>query len=146
MAQLLKLGDMAFANSEFSSAVRHYTSAIGEGPATLRQPANRLAFEGFGSPPTLFHLHADVQETVPLLYTKRAAAYISLRSLAQALRDLNKAVELDSKFIQVSFNTDAVKRQPIGARAIKCKFNCKVPHACPPAKKTPSRPSTVPVF
>lgn len=43
----------------------------------------------------------DLQSTQPLLYTKRAAAYISLRSLTQALRDLNKAVELDDAFVQV---------------------------------------------
>ncbi len=36
-----------------------------------------------------------------MLYTKRAAAYISLRQQAQALRDLNKAVELDPSYVQV---------------------------------------------
>ncbi|KXZ44221.1 hypothetical protein GPECTOR_71g582 [Gonium pectorale] len=77
------MGDTAFANSEFSSAVRHYTAAL------------------------------DQQSTVPLLYTKRAAAYLSLKSLSQALRDLNKAVELDSSFVQASgyLNRGKLQRQ-----------------------------------
>ncbi|GIL63490.1 hypothetical protein Vafri_17539 [Volvox africanus] len=81
VSQFLKLGDTAFSNSEFNAAVRHYSSAI------------------------------ELQSAVPLLYTKRAAAYISLRSLSQALRDLNKAVELDSKFIQGYLNRGKLQRQ-----------------------------------
>ena len=45
---------------------------------------------------------ADKDPAAALLYTKRAAAYISLRQQSQALRDLNKAVELDEGFVQVS--------------------------------------------
>lgn len=68
--ELLKAGDAAFANSEYHAAVRHYTGAI----------------EQSGS--------------MALPYTKRAAAYISLRQASQALRDLNKALELDSSYVQ----------------------------------------------
>ncbi|KAG2501822.1 hypothetical protein HYH03_000321 [Edaphochlamys debaryana] len=81
VAQFLKLGDTAFSNSEYTSAIRHYSSAI------------------------------DLQSTVPLLYTKRAAAYISLRSLSQALRDLNKAVELDAGFVQGYIHRGKLQRQ-----------------------------------
>ncbi|GFR39803.1 hypothetical protein Agub_g291 [Astrephomene gubernaculifera] len=81
VSQFLKLGDAAYANSEFTSAVRHYSSAI------------------------------DLQSTVPLLYTKRAAAYMSLRSLSQALRDLDRAVQLDGSFVQGYLNRGKLQRQ-----------------------------------
>lgn len=44
---------------------------------------------------------AELDPKAALLYTKRAAAYISLRQQSQALRDLNKAVEIDASFVQV---------------------------------------------
>ncbi|KAG2448958.1 hypothetical protein HYH02_005712 [Chlamydomonas schloesseri] len=81
VGELLKQGDAAFAASTYTSAVRYYSQAI------------------------------DLQSTQPLLYTKRAAAYISLRSLAQALRDLNKAVELDDAFVQGYINRGKLQRQ-----------------------------------
>jgi hypothetical protein len=55
-AELLRLGDAAFASGEYTAAVRHYSDAIDADPAT------------------------------PLFYTKRAAAHISLRHQAQALK------------------------------------------------------------
>ena len=60
VGQILTMGDTAFANGEFNSAVRHYTSAIDLDPSTV------------------------------MLYTKRAAAYMSLRQHSQALRDLDR--------------------------------------------------------
>ena len=55
-AELLRLGDAAFASGEYTAAVRHYSDAIDADPAT------------------------------PLFYTKRAAAHISLRHQALALK------------------------------------------------------------
>lgn len=55
-ADLLKLGDASFAAGEYNAAVRHYTDAIDKDPNTA------------------------------LLFTKRAAAHMSLRHQAQALR------------------------------------------------------------
>lgn len=52
-------------------------------------------------PPPPVYWRADASSATALPYTKRAAAYISLRQLSQALRDLNKAVELDPAFVQV---------------------------------------------
>jgi hypothetical protein len=60
VGQILTMGDTAFANGEFNSAVRHYTSAIDLDPSTV------------------------------MLYTKRAAAYMSPRQHSQALRDLDR--------------------------------------------------------
>jgi hypothetical protein len=45
--------------------------------------------------------HAEQSGSMALPYTKRAAAYISLRQVSQALRDLNKALELDGTYVQV---------------------------------------------
>jgi DnaJ family protein C protein 3 len=38
---------------------------------------------------------AGIDSSSPLIYTKRAAAYISLRQQASALRDFDKALEID---------------------------------------------------
>ena len=42
----------------------------------------------------------DIDQKASLIYTKRAAAYISLKQSSSALRDLNKAIEYDASFIQ----------------------------------------------
>lgn len=67
---LLKEGDAAFARGEYQNAIRSYTAAI------------------------------ELDPTTALLYTKRAAAHISLRQHAQALNDLDKALDLDNNFTQ----------------------------------------------
>lgn len=59
-AQLLSLGDKAYSAGEYSSAVRHYTSAL------------------------------DKDAAAAMIYTKRAAAYMSLRQHSQALKDLDR--------------------------------------------------------
>jgi tetratricopeptide (TPR) repeat protein len=59
-AQLLSLGDKAYSAGEYSSAVRHYTNAL------------------------------DKDAAAAMIYTKRAAAYMSLRQHMQALRDLDR--------------------------------------------------------
>lgn len=81
VTKLLRDGDAALANSEYTSAVRYYSSAIEQSPKTA------------------------------LLYTKRAAAYISLRQLSQALRDLDKAVDCDATFVQGYLNRGKLQRQ-----------------------------------
>lgn len=67
---LLKLGDAAFANGDMSAAIRHYTSAL------------------------------DLDPSTAIFYSKRAAAYVSLKKYAQALKDLDRAVDVDSSFTQ----------------------------------------------
>ena len=69
-AALLREGDAAFARGEFSGSIRHYTDAI----------------------------EADPKQA--LFFTKRAAAYMSLRQHSSALRDLNAAIAADSGFTQ----------------------------------------------
>jgi tetratricopeptide (TPR) repeat protein len=67
---MLQAGDAAYGNGDFSTAIRHYTTAL------------------------------DLDATAPLFYTKRAAAYISLKKYAQALKDLDRAVDVDDTFMQ----------------------------------------------
>jgi tetratricopeptide (TPR) repeat protein len=67
-AALLREGDASFGRGEFSSSIRHYTDAIDADPAQA------------------------------LFYTKRAAAYMSLRQHSAALRDLDAAIEKDGAF------------------------------------------------
>jgi Tfp pilus assembly protein PilF len=45
---------------------------------------------------------AGIDSKSPLIYTKRAAAYISLRQQANALRDFDKALEIDPSNVGVS--------------------------------------------
>lgn len=67
---MLQAGDAAYGNGDFSAAIRHYTSAL------------------------------DIDSTMPLIYTKRAAAYMSMKKYALALKDLDRAVEQDSSYTQ----------------------------------------------
>lgn len=69
-AAMLQAGDAAYGNGDYSTAIRHYTSAI------------------------------DLDPSTPLFYTKRAAAHISLKKYAQALKDLDRAVDVDETFTQ----------------------------------------------
>ncbi|PNH04734.1 Serine/threonine-protein phosphatase 5 [Tetrabaena socialis] len=93
VSQLLKQGDAALANSEFSSAVKFYTAAIAQQPSA------------------------------PLLYTKRAAAHLSLHQPSQALRDLDKAVELDGSFVQGLINRGKLQRQMCSFAAAERDFS-----------------------
>jgi len=92
VGQILTMGDTAFANGEFNSAVRHYTSAIDLDPSTV------------------------------MLYTKRAAAYMSLRQHSQALRDLDRAVEMDGKFTQGYLHRGRLHRQACNVNNAKTDF------------------------
>ena len=67
---LLKDADAAFSRGEYNMAIRHYTTAI------------------------------ELDPKASILYTKRAAAYMSSRQASQALRDLNHAIEHDNSFVQ----------------------------------------------
>jgi tetratricopeptide (TPR) repeat protein len=78
---LIKQGDAALANAEYSKAVRMYTSAI------------------------------DIDSTSAMIYTKRAAAHISMRQNSQALRDLNNALEVDPKYVQGYLNRGKLLRK-----------------------------------
>jgi tetratricopeptide (TPR) repeat protein len=69
-AAMLQAGDAAYGNGDFSTAIRHYTTAL------------------------------DLDATAPLFYTKRAAAYMSLKKYSQALKDLDRAVGVDDTFMQ----------------------------------------------
>jgi tetratricopeptide (TPR) repeat protein len=69
-AAMLQAGDAAYGNGDYSTAIRHYTTAL------------------------------DIDATAPLFYTKRAAAYMSLKKYAQALKDLDRAVDVDDTFMQ----------------------------------------------
>jgi tetratricopeptide (TPR) repeat protein len=69
-AALLAEGDAAFSRGEFSGSIRHYTDAI------------------------------DADPSQALFFTKRAAAYMSLRQHSAALRDLDAAIEKDGAFTQ----------------------------------------------
>lgn len=66
VGHLLQAGDSAFGRGEYSAAIRHYSDAV-------ERDSNSV-----------------------LLYTKRAAAHMALKQHAQALRDLDSAVELDA--------------------------------------------------
>lgn len=67
---MLQAGDAAYSSGDFSSAIRYYSSAL------------------------------DLDSNTPLFYTKRAAAYISLKKYALALKDLDRALEQDEAFTQ----------------------------------------------
>ena len=66
----LKAGDQAISAGQYTSAIELYSSAIRRDNATA------------------------------LLFLKRAAAYVSLAQHGLALKDLNTAVEIDSKHLQ----------------------------------------------
>ena len=88
-AALLREGDGAFARGEFSAAVRHYSDAI----------------------------EADPKQA--LFYTKRAAAHMSLRQHASALRDLDAAVAADAGFTQGYLHRGKLRRQLCDAAAAR---------------------------
>ena len=69
-AEKLKEGDKAIAGGFNTAAVRHYTDAIAIDPAS------------------------------PLIYTKRAQAYVGLHKPLEALKDLTEALALDPKSTQ----------------------------------------------
>ncbi|MEW5304289.1 MAG: hypothetical protein WDW38_011073 [Sanguina aurantia] len=77
---------------EYNAAVRHYTSAIDKGPAA------------------------------PLLFTKRAAAFISMRQQAQALKDLDSALQLDATFVQGFILRGKLLRQSCSLEAAEVDF------------------------
>lgn len=81
VASLLKEADASLASGDYNGAVRLYTSAI------------------------------DLQPSTPLFYTKRAAAYISTKQHSQALRDLDRALELDDTFVQGYIHRGKLQRQ-----------------------------------
>lgn len=63
-------------------------------------------------PAHLPSLRAETDSKSPLLYTKRAAAYAGMRQQAQALRDLNAAVELEGgSFTQAWLHRGKLHRQ-----------------------------------
>jgi len=80
-AALLAEGDAAFSRGEFSSSIRHYSDAI------------------------------DADPTQALFFTKRAAAYMSLRQHSAALRDLNHAIAADAGFTQGYLHRGKLHRQ-----------------------------------
>lgn len=67
---MLQAGDAAYGSGDFSSAIRYYSSAL------------------------------DIDSSTPLFYTKRAAAYISLKKYTLAMKDLDRALEQDGAFTQ----------------------------------------------
>ena len=81
VAALLKDADAAFSRGEYNMAIRHYTSAI------------------------------ELDPKASVLYTKRAAAYMSSRQGSQALRDLNVAIENDATFVQGYIHRGKLHRQ-----------------------------------
>lgn len=85
-ASLLREGDAAFARGEFSSSIRHYTDAI------------------------------DADPKQALFFTKRAAAYMSLRQHSSALRDLNAAIAADGGFTQGYLHRGKLQRWAAAAR------------------------------
>ncbi|KAF5830077.1 DnaJ-like protein [Dunaliella salina] len=98
------LGDEAFSAGNFGMAIQFYTSAI----------------------------EADSKSS--LLFTKRAAAYISMRHQAQALRDLDTSVELDSRYIQGYITRGKLLKQMCSLEAAERDFKAVLEHR--PGHKT----------
>lgn len=92
LQQVLVEGDAAVSRGEYTAAVRFYTDAI------------------------------EADPTAALLYTKRAAAYLSLRQHSQALRDLDRAVEADDKYVQGYLMRGKVLRQTCRLEAAQKDF------------------------
>eukprot|EP00271_Cylindrocystis_brebissonii_P014374 TRINITY_DN35716_c0_g1_i1.p1 TRINITY_DN35716_c0_g1~~TRINITY_DN35716_c0_g1_i1.p1 ORF type:complete len:500 (+),score=130.81 TRINITY_DN35716_c0_g1_i1:632-2131(+) len=78
---LLQFGDLAISRGEYTAAVGHYTAFIEKEPKA------------------------------PLGYTKRAAALLQQRKNREALQDLNRAVEVDTSFIQGYLHRGRLLRQ-----------------------------------
>jgi DnaJ family protein C protein 3 len=53
----------------------------------------------------------EIDPKASILYTKRAAAYMSSRQASQALRDLNQAIENDNTFVQGYITRGKLHRQ-----------------------------------
>lgn len=90
---LLSQGDAAFSRGEYTAAIRLYSSVI------------------------------ENDAKAPLLYTKRAAAYLSLRQMSNALKDFNKAIEVDSGYVQGYVNRGKLHRQICDVVAAERDFN-----------------------
>uniref|UniRef100_A0A383VTQ7 J domain-containing protein n=1 Tax=Tetradesmus obliquus TaxID=3088 RepID=A0A383VTQ7_TETOB len=91
-AAMLQAGDAAYGNGDFSTAIRHYSTAL------------------------------DLDATAPLFYTKRAAAYMSLKKYAQALKDLDRAVDVDDTFMQGYLHRGKLHRQVCSLASAKSDF------------------------
>ncbi|GBF99265.1 dnaJ [Raphidocelis subcapitata] len=89
VAALLREGDASFAGGAYSSAIRHYSDAL------------------------------EADSASALIHTKRAAAYISARQLAAALRDLDAAVAADGAFTQGYLNRGKLHRQLCNVEAAR---------------------------
>jgi len=76
----LRLGDSSIAQGQFTAGIKHYATAIAGNPLSA------------------------------LPYAKRAAAYLQLRQSDKALKDLNKAVEVDPTFVQGYLNRGKIHR------------------------------------
>lgn len=66
-------------------------------------------------------IHLDAAS--PLLYTKRAAAYISLRQASLALRDFNTALELDDSNVNGYIHRGKLRRQTCDVAGAEADFN-----------------------
>eukprot|EP00775_Hariotina_reticulata_P013415 gene13415-13543_t len=89
---MLKAGDAAFGNGDYSAAVRHYTAAL------------------------------DIDPNTPVFFTKRAAAYMAIKKYTQALKDLDRAVELDANSTQGFFSRGKLHRQACSLASAKADF------------------------
>ncbi|GMH43235.1 hypothetical protein BSKO_11157 [Bryopsis sp. KO-2023] len=68
--QELKEGDACVSRAEYTSAVGHYSTAL------------------------------ELDPRAPMIYNKRAAAYIGMRQHGSAIRDLDTAIEIDPNYLQ----------------------------------------------
>uniref|UniRef100_A0A061RLF6 DnaJ homolog subfamily C member 3 n=1 Tax=Tetraselmis sp. GSL018 TaxID=582737 RepID=A0A061RLF6_9CHLO len=76
----LRDGDKAIAGGQHTAAVRHYSEAI------------------------------ELDPKSPLIFTKRAAAYVGLKKFQQAIEDLTQAILLDAKNLQALLNRGKVHK------------------------------------
>jgi DnaJ family protein C protein 3 len=52
----------------------------------------------------------EIDGSSPLIYTKRAAAYLAMKKQKEAIRDLGKALELDPKMVQAMLSRGKIHR------------------------------------
>lgn len=93
VGNLLREADAAFGRGEYNAAIRQYGEAL------------------------------DIDQKASLIYTKRAAAYISLKQSSSALRDLDKAIEYDSTFVNGYLHRGRLHKQMCNVPAARKDFS-----------------------
>lgn len=83
------------------------------------------------------HASTELDGKAVLLYTKRAAAYISMRQQANAIKDLNTALEIDATHIPACLARGKVQRQMCNLNGARIALGITHSRTCTQRRCTP---------